>query len=397
MPASGSGAHRSQVSALAGTMQAQVGAQVMQVEAQLAALAAAGAGAPPAAGPVAGGVAAGTSLMPKGVKAELPKYSGRRDAQSLTVFLTKFTAVLRLIGYAGSEADQVQLCAYCLTGQAETWLTTYLKAHAGASPSTWAEWETLLEATFAPLDRKVIARNRVDALLLRGGRNQPQTVSEMVQRFSELRLELAEELPNDGAETLCCFTKALSSDADLYMEVMKTKPKTWEEAAKEATELVNARRTLQANLQAFRRGGMQRPPVGGGGGVSSSGRSAGQYQGPMAMELGAMGLRREGLRPERPNPNNGLGGHSGGRFGGRGGGRFGRGGGRGGFSSRPDRSRIELSCFRCGQAGHLARNCPLQGSQQPQQQNNSWSGGQGVCFQCGQPGHWRRDCPNGRA
>jgi hypothetical protein len=38
-------------------------------------------------------------------------------------------------------------------------------------------------------------------------------------------------------------------------------------------------------------------------------------------------------------------------------------------------------CFKCGQAGHIGRNCP--------------QGGGAPCYRCGQAGHMSRNCPAG--
>lgn len=77
----------------------------------------------------------------------------------------------------------------------------------------------------------------------------------------------------------------------------------------------------------------------------------------------------------------------GGGYGGGGGG--GRGGGRGGGSV----------CFRCGESGHIARDCTQGGGGYGGGGGRYGGGGGGGgrgggCYTCGEEGHFSRECPN---
>ena len=51
----------------------------------------------------------------------------------------------------------------------------------------------------------------------------------------------------------------------------------------------------------------------------------------------------------------------------------------------------DLSCFKCGQSGHMSRECP----QGDKRGRDGGGGGDRACFKCGEQGHMSRECPQG--
>ncbi|KAL3515012.1 hypothetical protein ACH5RR_021914 [Cinchona calisaya] len=91
------------------------------------------------------------------------------------------------------------------------------------------------------------------------------------------------------------------------------------------------------------------------------------------------------------NGGGGGGGRSRGGGGGYGGGGGGYGGGGGGYGGGS-------GCFKCGESGHLARDCYQGGGGGGGGSRYGGGGGGGgggsACYKCGEDGHFARECPN---
>ncbi|XP_069126306.1 ATP-dependent RNA helicase DDX4-like isoform X16 [Argopecten irradians] len=119
-----------------------------------------------------------------------------------------------------------------------------------------------------------------------------------------------------------------------------------------------------------------------GGGFGSGGNSGG-----FGSKGGGFGSKAQNGDGDSNGMTNGKGGGFGRGGGGGGGGGFGsdrppRGGGFGGGGGGGDRA-----CFKCGEQGHMSRECPKGGG------GGGGSGDRG-CFKCGEQGHFSRECPN---
>lgn len=53
---------------------------------------------------------------------------------------------------------------------------------------------------------------------------------------------------------------------------------------------------------------------------------------------------------------------------------------------------VASSCFKCGNAGHWAKDCPQSSSQRSSADGGVKYPNSSTCFKCGKPGHWAKDC-----
>ncbi|TYJ50057.1 hypothetical protein E1A91_A01G179700v1 [Gossypium mustelinum] len=96
--------------------------------------------------------------------------------------------------------------------------------------------------------------------------------------------------------------------------------------------------------------------------------------------------------PVRGSSRSGRGGGGGGGYGGGSGG-YGGGGRRGGYGGGGGGGGA--GCYKCGEMGHLARDCGQgSGGGGGRYGGGGGGGGGGACYNCGGSGHFARECPN---
>ncbi|PIN14279.1 putative RNA-binding protein containing PIN domain and invovled in translation or RNA processing [Handroanthus impetiginosus] len=167
--------------------------------------------------------------------------------------------------------------------------------------------------------------------------------------------------PDDGSEDLFVHQSAIKSEG--FRSLGEGEPVEF------SVEYGNDGRAKAANVT-------------GPDGASVQGSSRGSYGGRSGGGGGYNGGSRGGGRSY------GDGGYGGGGYGGGGGGYGGGGYGGGGGGGRGS------GCFKCGEEGHMARDCPQGGGGGGGGRYGGGGGGGGSCYNCGEDGHFARECPN---
>ncbi|XP_041999548.1 glycine-rich protein 2-like [Salvia splendens] len=171
--------------------------------------------------------------------------------------------------------------------------------------------------------------------------------------------------PDDGTEDLFVHQSSIKSDGFRSLGDGEAVEYTVEYGSDGRAKAANVTGPDGASVQGSTRGG-------GGGGGGGYGGGRGGYNGGGGRDRGYGG---------------GGGGYGGGG-GGYGGGGGGYGGGGGGGSG----------CFKCGENGHMARECPTGGGGGGGGGRYGGGGGGGRggggCYNCGEEGHFSRECPN---
>ncbi|XAR57343.1 hypothetical protein NMG60_11025455 [Bertholletia excelsa] len=240
-----------------------------------------------------------------------------------------------------SEARQVQLTVFRLRGVARSWYDRLIEMRpTGAAPLTWVEFRKEFLERFMPSSRMADLTSEFERLVQRPG----MSVTEYEQQFTRLSRYATFHVTDDRARA----TRFIRGLSDSLFSSMGSQI-----GAISYARAVECARSLEARAVSghIHEGPVKRIKTDGSFSGSSS-RARSPSRDHRRSEHGSSSGR------QLSDSVTASGGHD-------------------------SSGRQSVTCFRCGQQGHVIRHCPL---------SREVGRATGACFRCGQQGHVARDC-----
>ncbi|CAL2244317.1 unnamed protein product [Prunus armeniaca] len=280
------------------------------------------------------------------------EFYGSIDPAEADAWLTEVERIFEVLQCP--DGDKVRLATFLLKGNAYHWWKTVRRGSANPAALTWEEFQRAFFDQFYPHTYKTT--KKAEFLHLRQG---SMSVFEYEHKFNELS-RFAPELVTTEAEKCLRFEEGLW--LDIQAVVTATTYPTMRTLAQAADRVAKAY-SLGAGIGRRRRdsssfGGPSQGPSKRGGSSSSSASSG--WSGGRGTGSGSGG---SGSRPfwSQSSGQQSV-----------------------GSTARDSQRPFTVTCYSCGQVGHVRKNCPNQG-----QASGSGQRSGVTCFQCGQVGHYK--------
>jgi len=291
------------------------------------------------------------------IKAMQPSAFHGSASNSADQWLMEVERYFAAVGLEEASARRAAFASTYLKDAASTWYTSMLKEPEFGPTPSWTVFKERFLQRFRPLAASRMARAAIRSM------KQRVKVAGYSQEFQKHMQVIPDMSMADQVES---YISGLHSY--IALEVDREQPQTLSEAMELAQRIELMHATRRGGNHSFGRSMPYHRGGGGGYGHHSGGDQmdlSALFQGDEAPDVGY----GENAAFEYLNAmfQRGRGGHQGGGGGGRNY-RGGRGGGRGGGHvpglSQADFDKLskEGKCFKCREAGHLARNCPKAGA-----------------------------------